>query len=189
MRIDPPMTAPPTEVVDHGARCCAAARALLIGVHNAMGGDDRLSLGWIGERFEWGPVRWPLAWCELPDMSVGDCGVHAAVGAYVLESAGMSVHRVQMWTRASEHELRHWRSLWASESAKESWLGREACYHECVAVGKKEVRVLDTTERVEWTDPATDGIVAMRIAAPHSGVVEWGAISLVLNEWATFASP
>jgi hypothetical protein len=143
-------------------------------------------LAWIGRLFSWGPVRWPLAWCDLIGIEHGDCGVHAAVAELALKGRGLTCRRVQLALgRSTYYELETWRRLWERAGVPSHWVGETWTYHEAVAVGDRAIEVLDATHAIRWTNPVPDGILAIRIEPLDSEdiSVTWNAEVVDCGRW------
>ena len=169
---------PISTIAEHPGGCCTAARRWLL----AMATGQGTSVAWVGEQIPWGPSTWPVHWCELLDSPQGDCGVQAAVADHCLRANGHAVRRVQMVLRYSPDELAQWAGMWGRSDSRTHWIDGGLCYHEAVAVGEAEVRILDATDPITWTAGA-DGLVALRIDGPDGASVRWEDHQVPLGQW------
>ena len=157
---------------------------------------------WLSDRFEWGPSRWPIAWCELIEQEVIDCGVFAALVREIFREQGVRAHPGQVVIQYSETCTHHWQELWregasrlpANLSEKQGqffpWVGKNLVYHEICVVEPQDgiARLYDSTWG-NWYQPhLRDGfgsVVAVRTQC--EGDLLWGDRILRSGEWMVMA--
>lgn len=184
---------PPSEIHSHDAPCCRRAKAWLRGMSfGAIAAGE--SLGeprWVAERFEWGPVVWPLHWCDVLRADSLDCGALADVSRYSLEVRGIEACHVQLVEKYSRDDRRHWAASWQSGGLSLDWSIDGLTYHEAVGVVVGDsIRVWDAT-RNAWRDHAeTSGygsIAAVRYWGQHPRL-SWGPTRLRSGAWHSTAT-
>src|SRR5207244_4063127 len=91
----------PSQFGDHGAVCCAVARGWLTAMDRSCsfrsGGWHPPA--WLRARYSWGPVRWPVYWCEVPAADTLDCGSLAALATELFRRRGEKAASVQLILR------------------------------------------------------------------------------------------
>jgi hypothetical protein len=183
---------------DHREPCCRRARAWLHGVDaNSSYRDGRwFPPTWLREKYNWGPLRWPLYWCSVPDAEVLDCGALAAVAQEVYRRRGMIAMPVQLILRYPQHVTNQWSAMWQRAGLSDNWISGEFCYHEaCGALdGQTEILVWDSTAN-RWLDPpespsesfaSVAGIKLVEGAsrASHTPrILHWRGIQLLAGVW------
>jgi hypothetical protein len=178
----------------HGA-CCDGARAWLLGMarshdFTATDGFTYAAPGWLRRRWNWGPTRWPIAWCEATRAKSIDCGVFAAFAMEIFRAKGVEAYGGQVLRAAVEETIAHWRRRWSAVPGAFNWLGERVIYHEvCVVrVGPTEVRIYDPTEGV-WLEPElrTGHGAHLAIRAEIPQAMTWGPHVLVGGQWTEIA--
>jgi hypothetical protein len=183
----------PSALADHGAECCATARAWFHAMNRSLwrghGGP-----AWIRRRWEWGPTRWPLHWCEAVAATELCCGAQAALSIEAFRGRGVDAVPVQLVQRYEAHNVPHWHSRWERGGANPAWAADAAAveahvYHEaCALVEDGAVRVWNPTA-CAWLPPEQvqgyAGVVAIRVggAEPDGRTASWGPLRLALGEW------
>ncbi len=184
---------PHSELVDHGA-CCQLARRWLLSQHRSRSFRQTERQGmhapvWLRRQFEWGPVQWPLSWCEAVRKKHIDCGVFAAFARELFQSQGFEVHPAQIMLAQPSTYTHHWQAKWAAIHQAINWIGDNSVYHEVVAVAKDHnslIRIYDPTEGI-WLDPdfsaGVNGVVGVCV---HSPVAQnWGSGIVGQGKWVT----
>ncbi len=174
-------SAPATTIADHGDGCCAAAREWLIGSDRARGGrrSGLSRLDWPRRRWEWGPVRHPIHWCDLDAVDELDCGSLAAIGVFLMRSRGFDAKTVQLVQHFTTVNARHWHRRWSKRGLDTRWINDELVYHEAcgVLLTGGRMRIWDPTDAV-WIGPEQRpgyaSTVAVRIPGLDVGIVTWG---------------
>lgn len=185
---------PPSQVSHHGRVCCEIVREWITSVDfsSLNGGDVLTGPRWLRQRFEWGPTRYPVYWCEISKKKELDCGMHAALAHEVFVSRGVKSFRTQLVQEFSHCAASQWESKWKSGSAVTAWIDKDLIYHEgCAVVSPQgELKLWDPSAGW-WLDPKNTGgygsLRAVRIFAssqekPHS----WGGRVIPPNEWFIF---
>jgi hypothetical protein len=191
----PWMTFPFSVLSDHGSSCCEIAREWLRAMDFAQLNGGSLSSGprWIRQKYDWGPSKWPIHWCEVIERKVIDCGVHAALAHEAFTGRGLVAFRAQFLQRYSKDAHEQWRTRWADEDASDHWLGEDMIYHEGNALlidGGEEVRLWDGSAGC-WLDAPTSigygSMVAVRIFADGQwgggDGLRWGEYRFQPNRW------
>ena len=88
---------PSSSLVHHDAECCERARLWFLAYARSMeiGNISQFEIKapiWLQQLYSWGPSSWPIAWCELVNKKVLDCGVFAALAREGFKSQGHEVH-------------------------------------------------------------------------------------------------
>lgn len=146
----------------HRDLCCEIARMRLLAILDI--GSAESALAAIPEVIRWSPVRWPMHWCDLyetDDSFKGDCGVHAALAAEILDEYRINFTRTQIAIMSTDRKMEHWRSIWVHAGMAPAWIGATSVYHEVLAV---DSRFWDPSEARWFTGPGTM-IAAGRVAA------------------------
>lgn len=179
----------------HGA-CCDRARNWLVAMarsHDFAATDGLLYAGpcWLTQRWQWGPTKWPIAWCDAVRAETVDCGVFSAFAVEIFRAKGLEAYQGQVLRHYAEASAVHWRHKWAAMPEAFNWIGRHVVYHEiCVLrVGRHEARVFDPTDGV-WLEPgirAGHGAhLAIRAELPEA--LSWGGHRLVNGQWTEMAA-
>ena len=181
----------PAELSHHGRSCCEVVKEWVIATDLSLlgGGSELTGPRWLRHRFEWGPTRYPIHWCEIGRASVLDCGVHAALAHEIFLARGIRSFRAQMIQEYSENAAEQWQMRWEERDAITSWIDGVLIYHEgCATVTNGNVLKLWDPSSSWWVDPGTTAgygsIRAVRIAGPIGAIgFRWGCHALTANEW------
>src|SRR3982750_4162909 len=67
---------PYTRISHHGSACCEAARTWVLSMDYSLlnGSSPYTGPRWIRQRYEWGPTKHPIHWCEAVKEKTLDCG-------------------------------------------------------------------------------------------------------------------
>lgn len=196
-----------SEITHHDGECCSQARSWLLGMAQSMENASLCDGGiraphWLSDRFEWGPSRWPIAWCELIEQDVIDCGVFAALVREIFHEQGVRAHPGQVVIQYSETCTHHWQQLWRNGAALLPdagstqpgeffpWVGKNLVYHEiCVVEAQDGIARLYDSTWGNWYQPhLRDGfgaVVAVRTQC--AGDLLWGDRVLRSGEWMVMA--
>ncbi len=179
---------------DHKKECCAIARGWLRAMDRSHSFREGgwLPPTWLRVRYAWGPVRWPLFWCQLPTLSTLDCGSLAALSTKLFNDRGEIAVSVQLILRYHRLATAGWSSMWERAGLCPVWIHGKYCYHEATAIVRQgSATIWDSTES-RWVEPdnatrqAYAGLVALRLGsdklqAPE--IITWGENVLPLDKW------
>jgi len=148
---------------------------------------------WIRHRFEWGPTRWPLHWCDAMEAKEIDCGAHATLAVDAFRARGLPAVPVQLVQRYEPQNVPHWHHRWNAHGACPTWADGELVYHEaCAVIDDGIARIWNPTASA-WASPENvqgyASIVAVRVGGPlgTGERVSWGDHDLPLGEWVSVA--
>lgn len=141
---------------------------------------------WINRCWEWGPNKWPLLWCDLPDAETLDCGALAALAEEHFAAVGKPTYRAQVILEYPEGQSAHWRRAWERAGLESSWIADRLVYHEVVvipALGAAGARMWDPSDG-GWTrlTDAFGSPLAVRLDGPATPL-EWEHSALVPDIW------
>lgn len=181
-----------SQILHHGGACCETARTWLFAMDfSELGGASRLTgPRWLRKRFEWGPTRWHIHWCEAVRQTTLDCGAQAALATAIFQRRGVICHPVQLVQRFSREATLHWTQKWTSMATPVDWINDDLIYHEgcAVVVNKNEIKIWDASAGW-WIAPEQgDGygsLLALRIVAPPDArrPFDWGRHRIEPNHW------
>jgi hypothetical protein len=159
-----------SHVTSHERTCCGAVRHQIfaqLGQQQDLGS----ALAAVSDLIPWGPVRWPIHWCELltDDGLVGDCGVHADVTSRLLTSHLVSHVRGRAALLALPLTLAHWRATWREADVSTAWIGQSSVHHEVIRVGD---RWWDPSE-ARWFPGAGAHVISGRVVALREEDGSW----------------
>jgi hypothetical protein len=184
---------PASVILHHGKRCCRIAREWIFSTdYSQLNGENRLAgPRWIRQKFEWGPSKWPISWCEAVEQKSLDCGALAAVAQEVFSERGVTSYPAQLIQQYDEDTTRHWLSKWNSKEASVHWIKEDLIYHEgCVVVSRgNELKVWDASA-AWWINPKQfggyGGLLALRVCDPQAQsnpLFKWGPHTIAPNRW------
>lgn len=184
----------PSQLTHHGTACCAGARSWIRAFDRSAAfiNGHWAPPTWIRERYTWGPRRWPIAWCQVIDSEVLDCGALAALATEVFRMRGDSATQIQMVLQYSAAITHGWQSAWQGAGESADWISGSLCYHEAtVIVRGKHASIWDPTDS-QWIEDDLAGsgsfgaVVALKpshdVASPN-GVIHWGMTELSVGRW------
>jgi hypothetical protein len=188
---------PASAISHHGAACCQIAREWILAMdHSRLNGGDRLTgPRWIRQKYNWGPTKWSLYWCEAVEKKTLDCGALASLAHEVFTARGVLSFPTQLIQQFNPEATAQWEKKWLDDEASLHWLTDELIYHEGCAVVTdiNRVKIWDASAGW-WIDPKlTEGygsLLAVRICAPPrlSNVgLNWGQHRLAPNQWQRLA--
>ena len=181
----------PTMISHHGAACCEIAREWIGSFDRSVlnGASPLTGPRWLGSRFQWGPVRYPIFWCEVVRERVLDCGVHAALAHEVFTDRGVRSYRLQLIQEYSVAAAAQWHAVWSSEEAVTDWISGNLIYHEGCAVQLENgsLKLWDSSAGW-WIDPNTTsgygGVRAVRVTCPSQiSSLAWAGHAVTPNVW------
>jgi hypothetical protein len=181
-------TKPVSRILSHGM-CCHMAREWLVSMDKSMLRDNNPLSGpkWLREKYEWGPVSWPLYWCEAVRSDHLDCGALAAISRELFLARGIVCLPVQMIQRYPPHVVQHWVSMWSRAGMPATWVEGTLVYHEACAV-VRQGNVVEVWDPVEacWLDPSTKGygaIMALKVSFSELHYIVWRGRCFPTNTW------
>ena len=184
----------PSTITHHGTECCTVARAWFLAMDRSMW-RGRGAPAWIRKRWDWGPTRWPLHWCEAVGAAELDCGAQQALSVEAFRARGVDAVPVQLVQRYEPHNVPHWHQRWTACGANPAWAVEGLVYHEaCAVITDGQVRVWNPTA-TSWASPehvrGYGSIAAVRIGGPTptGQTLTWGTLRLPLGEWASPDQP
>jgi len=140
-----------SHISTHDDTCCHTARLALTSALDT--GTVETSLAAVPAVVKWQAVPWPVTWCQLAgddDAFIGDCGVHAALAALILQQHGVAFQRAQIAIAAGPYHVEHWRERWRRAGIPQTWIGQHTVYHEVLSIGS---RFWDPSEARWFTGP------------------------------------
>ena len=180
----------PSVLWHHGAECCTVAQAWFRAMDRSMWRGDGAP-AWIRARYDWGPTRWPLYWCDAVGAEELDCGAQAALAIEAFRGRGVDAVPVQLVQRYDVHDVPHWHRRWTECGASPGWAAEGLVYHEaCAVITDGRARVWNPTA-TSWASPENvrgyGSIVAVRIggATPTGRTLAWGGLELPFGAWAS----
>lgn len=159
-----------SHISTHDDTCCRTARLALSSALDT--GTVETSLAAVPAVVKWQAVPWPATWCQLAgddDAFIGDCGVHAALAALILQRHGVAFERAQIAIAAGPYHVEHWRERWRRAGIPQTWIGQRSVYHEVLAVGS---RFWDPSEARWFTGPGST-LLSGRVAACRTHGSAW----------------
>ena len=188
---------PVSKFAHHGETCCEIAREWLFAMDfSQLGGESRLTgPRWIRQRYDWGPTRWQIHWCEAIDRSTLDCGAQAALAHEVFTMRGVRSYPVQLVQQYSRDATAQWSKRWDDEETSVHWINEDLIYHEGCAVvvyGESigtEIKIWDASA-AWWINPqhysGYGGLRALRLHAHgHDAPLyfNWDKHRIIPNQW------
>ena len=184
----------PSQVTHHGASCCVSAKSWIRAFDRSAARSDGgwRPPTWIRQRYEWGPLRWPVSWCQIVDGDVLDCGALAGLATEVFRMRGDSASQIQLALHYPASVMAGWQSMWETAGTPADWISGRLCYHEAtVVVQDGQAHIWDPTD-TQWLEPgaASSGsfgrVVALKPsenAASLNGAIQWGTTELPVGGW------
>ncbi len=179
----------------HHGECCQLARRWLYAMHRSktFGRTDQQKIQapiWLKRHFKWGPVQWPLSWCEAVQRTSIDCGVFAAFAREIFEQADeghFEIYPAQIILDQPKTFTDQWSMKWSPVFRDFNWIGEGHVYHEVCAIvdtSSDRVRIYDPTEGV-WIDPMLErginNVIGVNIKSPR--MLDWGTLRVGLDQW------
>lgn len=182
-----------THIHHHGAACCEIAKAWFLSMDNAQLGGKSAHIGprWIRERYQWGPSKHPIYWCEAVRQKTLDCGVLAAMAHECFASRGIRSFPVQLVQQYSLEATVHWKEQWQEKDTPVNWIKDDVIYHEGNAVLLRDGNIkLWDASAAWWMNPSlTTGygsLSALRLHDAKAGpdvTYNWGEHKIKPNVW------
>jgi hypothetical protein len=183
---------PISKISHHGLKCCEMAREWL----NAMD-YSQLNAGsvfsgprWIRQRYNWGPTKWQIHWCEAVNQKSLDCGAQAALAHEVFTMRGVESYQVQLVQQFSKETTAQWAQRWTAEETSIFWIDENMIYHECCAVviDNGEIKLWDGSSSSWINSKQFNGYGTLRalrlFAAPNEMTkFKWGEHIITANKW------
>lgn len=184
---------PPSKIGHHGTACCETAREWLFAMDysNLCGSSILTGPRWIRQRYEWGPTKWMIHWCEAVGQKALDCGAQANLAHEVFLNRGVKSFPVQLVQQYTSEATSQWIKRWESEDASRHWIENDLIYHEGCAIlmDDNKIKVWDASAGW-WINPLQNGgygsLIALRLFSGnlHDPVAfEWGKHLIIPNQW------
>lgn len=119
--------------------CDVAARAYILSLDVFLRRRSVDPPTWLRKMFEWGPVKRPVSWCDVPKARKADCGLLAALAREVYKARGVEAFQAQLIVKYPEHAVEHWVKIWRNKGAEPDWIWGNFVYHEVVVVKRGRV--------------------------------------------------
>ena len=145
---------------------------------------------WIRQKYNWGPTRWQIHWCEAIQQNALDCGAQASLANEVFNTRGVESYPVQLVQQYSKEATQHWSQKWDGQETSTHWINEDLIYHEgaAVVVRDNEIKIWDASAGW-WINPRQfggyGGLRALRLIATQDEPSEfiWGDHKIVPNQW------
>jgi hypothetical protein len=142
--------------------------------------------GWLRQRYQWGPSRWPIYWCEAVTLDTIDCGLFRAFAVEIFRAKGVDAWPAQVLREQQQHATRHWVALWNKLPGSFPWAAQHFVYHEVVAVRDESgaCSIYDPTDG-NWIDPSRvaghNAHFAVRVETPEQ--LNWQGLTIGGFQW------
>ena len=176
----------------HGAVCCETAREWLFAMDFSQLSGASVLTGprWIRQKYNWGPTKWQIYWCEAIEQKSLDCGAQAALAHKVFSARGVRSYQVQLVQQYSRQTTDQWAKTWEGEYTSLYWIKDDLIYHEgcAVLVSEDEIKLWDASSGW-WINPAQcDGYGGLRavrlcVVPDDVSVFKWGKHRITANRW------
>ena len=184
---------PASTVSHHGEACCDIAREWIVGMDFSQlnTGNPLIGPRWLRKKFKWGPLKWPIHWCEVVQQETLDCGALAALSYELFRARGVRSFPAQFILEFNDVSTRHWSETWSAAGSCLSWISEGLIYHEgcAIAVLDNEIKLWDATA-TWWINPKQfggyAGLLAVRvfdIAVVTANTLIWGRHRIPANIW------
>jgi hypothetical protein len=182
----------PSRLSFHNKDCCLSAYCWFIAMDQSFVVDGNVLRGptWIRERWNWGPSKWPLYWCQIERLDALDCGALNALAMEAFSRRGLKVFPAQLIQTFPLQNIRHWRKKWETNGQKPMWILDDLVYHEATAVIIKDnmIEIWDPTDnwwilrQPAWGYGAT---LAIRINGTDydTNHLKWKNMDIYINKW------
>lgn len=180
----------PSQISDHEADCCVSAITWINMIDRIDGllFNRKMPSRRFHDLFEWGPLTWPIHWCELVSSTTIDCGGFASLYEHLFSIRGYDCGRLQLIEHADPAQVIRWRSLWESlPNASTSWLiSDKQVYHEALVIRQNNTFLFfDPTDHAELGSRFSLGgtVIAMRFCSDRfESLPKWNG--RILEPWA-----
>ncbi|HZH33735.1 MAG TPA: hypothetical protein VEX64_02785 [Pyrinomonadaceae bacterium] len=184
---------PYSKISHHGRACCEIAREWLFSMDFSQLNGGSLLTGprWIRAKYNWGPSRWEIYWCEAVREKTLDCGALAHLAHEVFKMRGVRSFPVQLVQQFNEDATSQWTNKWDDKEISTHWINKDLIYHEGCAVVTQdnEIKIFDPSAGW-WLNPQQfggyGGLLALRLFAPESQAsshFNWGEHRITPNQW------
>lgn len=184
---------PASRISHHGQICCEIAREWLFSMDFSQLNGSSILTGprWLRQRYNWGPSRWAIYWCEAVRQKTLDCGALAHLAQEVFAWRGVKSFPVQLVQQFSKEATIQWAKKWDGEEISAYWIKEDLIYHEgcAVLVGENNIRIWDASA-AWWINPKQNSgygsLRALRLFAAESqlpAVFNWGKHQIFANKW------
>jgi hypothetical protein len=184
---------PYSTISHHGTMCCEMAREWIYAMDFSQlnGGNPLTGPRWLRLRYNWGPTKYPIHWCEAIEQKTLDCGAHAALSREVFNARGVRSFPAQLVQQFSKNATSQWQLKWDENDTSTHWIKEDVIYHEGCAVltGENEIKVWDSSAGWWINTKQNKGygsLLALRIFANQkdaAGTFRWGNHLIKPNEW------
>jgi hypothetical protein len=193
---EPWKQSPYTQIHHHGTACCETAKTWMLSMDYSQlsGCSPYTGPRWIRQRYEWGPSKHPIYWCDAVKQKMLDCGVLAAMAHECFKNRGVVSYPVQMVQQYSKEATSHWLQQWQEKDTSTHWLKEDVIYHEGCAVLMPDgtIKLWDASA-AWWMNPnLTSGygsLAAVKVYVPNAEpdvVLTWGNHKIIPNAWEHF---
>lgn len=184
---------PFSRISHHGQICCETAREWLNAMDFSNLNGDSILTGprWIRQRYDWGPTKWQVYWCEAVCKKSLDCGAQAALALEVFKTRGVKTYPAQLVQEFSRDATNQWAHKWNAAETSRFWINENLIYHEGCAVetgNDTEIKLWDASA-AWWINPKQSGgyggLRAARLFASNDDAPEfkWGEHRIAANVW------
>jgi hypothetical protein len=186
---------PPSTLSSHDDDCCISAKEWFLAMDSSFANPGYLVSppSWLVNQYEWGPMKWPMYWCEIAKKEVIDCGGFAALSLVSFISRGTTSFPVQIIQLHTTEDIFHWTIQWKNSDCSLQWLGDGFVYHEAVGVSvEKETRIYDSTKNrwmVSDFQFGYGGTIGVRFVTATTEELIWGNWIIPPNKWISVLEP
>jgi hypothetical protein len=184
----------PSLISHHGRRCCALAREWFFATDLAQLNSESRLTGprWVRQRFTWGPSPWPIAWCEIANRKILDCGALAALTHEIFLTRGVRSFRGQLIQEFSPEATSQWLNKWTADGTSVHWITPGLIYHEVCAVemAPRVIRLWDPsagwwadTRRVQGYGAVRALRICVESAETDAGNLRFEHHTVAANRW------
>lgn len=188
---------PYTCISHHGSACCESAKTWFISMDYSLlnGSSPFTGPRWIRHRYEWGPTKHPIHWCEAVREKTLDCGALAWLAHECFKARGVKSFPTQLVQQYSSEATGHWANKWADRETSTHWIKDDVIYHEGCTIFLPDgtVKIWDASA-AWWMNPEQvqgyGSLISLRIHANVSGdtTFKWGRHQLQPNKWENVAT-
>lgn len=165
----------PSEIYSHPKDCCRAAIACFRSMALAYDAIVPGAPAWIRGRWAWGPLSWPIHWCEILAERTADCGALSCLARHALVSTGHQALPLQLLVQYDIAAVSAWQKTWSRNAPYQQWLFGTLAYHEAVVViqGDRNASASDHHPKVRFWDSTEAAWVEGRAQAGYGAVVAY----------------
>ncbi len=183
---------PISMISHHGRMCCEIAREWFNAMDSSQLSGSSIFSGprWIRQRYDWGPTKWKIHWCEVVRQKSLDCGAQAALAHEVFIMRGVECYQAQLVQQFSVEATMQWAERWRAEETSVFWINENLIYHECCAIviDNGEIKLWDASSSC-WINPKQFSgygtLRALRLFAEPTkiAIFKWGEHVITANLW------